>query len=63
MLMDWRFQEDGREDRDCRERLKARRADLAALQQPIKEAKLPVIVLVEGWGAAGKAAAAEPASP
>ena len=54
MLMDWRFQEDGRDDKDCRARLKARRADLAALQQPIKEAKLPVIVLVEGWGAAGK---------
>ena len=54
MLMDWQFQKDKREARDCRERLKARRTDLAALQQPLKEAKLPVIVLVEGWGAAGK---------
>jgi len=27
---------------------------LAALQQPIKQLKLPVIVLFEGWGAAGK---------
>lgn len=27
---------------------------LAALQQPIKQRKLPVIVLFEGWGAAGK---------
>ena len=54
MLMDWRFQEDGRDRKDCREQLKTRRADLAALQQPLKEAKLPVIVLVEGWGAAGK---------
>ena len=54
MLMDWQFQKVKREARDCRERLKARRTDLAALQQPLKEAKLPVIVLVEGWGAAGK---------
>lgn len=29
-------------------------AALAALQQPIKQQKLPVIILFEGWGAAGK---------
>ncbi len=27
---------------------------LSALQQPLKKAKLPVIILFEGWGAAGK---------
>jgi len=30
------------------------KAELAALQQPIKQQKLPVIILFEGWGAAGK---------
>lgn len=27
---------------------------LSALQQPIRQAKLPVVILFEGWGAAGK---------
>ncbi len=27
---------------------------LAALQQPLRQAKLPVVILFEGWGAAGK---------
>lgn len=34
--------------------LKETRGKLAAQQQVIKEKKLPVLVLVEGWGAAGK---------
>ncbi|MDD3368758.1 MAG: polyphosphate:AMP phosphotransferase [Lachnospiraceae bacterium] len=34
--------------------LKETRGKLAAQQQIIKEKKLPVIVLVEGWGASGK---------
>lgn len=34
--------------------LKETRGKLAAQQQIIKEKKLPVLVLVEGWGAAGK---------
>ena len=54
MLEKWIFGKDQRDIHACRELLKKRREDLAALQQPIKEAKLPVIVLVEGWGAAGK---------
>ena len=54
MLKNWIFGADQRDVHACRELLKERRAALAALQQPIKEAKLPVIVLVEGWGAAGK---------
>lgn len=54
MLKDWRFPASDVDTQDCRKRLKARREELAGLQQPIKEAKLPVIVLVEGWGAAGK---------
>lgn len=33
---------------------KALKARLSGLQQKVKEAKLPVLVLFEGWGAAGK---------
>ena len=39
---------------DIKKKLKKRRLDLAGLQQEIKSEKLPVIVLIEGWGAAGK---------
>ncbi len=34
--------------------LKELKTALAALQQPLRDAKLPVLVLVEGWAAAGK---------
>ena len=54
MLKNWIFGADQRDTHACRKLLKERREALAALQQPIKEAKLPIIVLVEGWGAAGK---------
>lgn len=49
------FEAEADKKRD-KEALKARRADLAGLQQRLKQAGLPVIVLVEGWGAAGKGA-------
>ncbi len=39
---------------ECKARLKERQLELSALQLRLKENKLPVIVLVEGWGAAGK---------
>lgn len=54
MLKNRIFGADQRDTHACRKLLKERREALAALQQPIKEAKLPIIVLVEGWGAAGK---------
>jgi polyphosphate:AMP phosphotransferase len=54
MLQDWTFGADKRTRQECKACLKARRLDLAGLQQKLKEEKLPVIVLVEGWGAAGK---------
>ena len=54
MLKDWSFGVDWRTTEECKKLLKKRREDLAGLQQRIKEAKLPVIVLLEGWGAAGK---------
>ena len=46
MLKNWIFGADQRDTHACRKLLKERREALAALQQPIKEAKLPIIVLV-----------------
>ena len=37
-----------------KEEIRELRAKLTGLQQQIKEAKVPIIVLVEGWAAAGK---------
>ena len=37
-----------------REEREIYRNELAKRQQVIKDAKLPVIVLLEGWGASGK---------
>ena len=54
MLSDWSFGTDTRTAAECKAALKRRRMDLAGLQQKLREHKLPVIVLVEGWGAAGK---------
>ena len=54
MLEEWNFNRKKADEGECKARLKARRLDLAGLQQPIKGAGLPVIVLIEGWGAAGK---------
>ena len=54
MLKDWTFHEESHDSGEYKRKLKAMRQALSALQQPIKEAKLPVIVMVEGWGAAGK---------
>jgi len=41
-------------EKDGKQQAKELKAALAALQQPIKQNKLPVIILFEGWGAAGK---------
>lgn len=54
MLEEWKFDWKKLDEAECKVRLKARRLDLAGLQQPIKGAGLPVIVLIEGWGASGK---------
>ena len=43
-----------KEDRDLREEVKALRAELAGQQMQLRDKGLPVIVLVEGWAAAGK---------
>ena len=42
------------EESECKQRLDAARDRLEALQLEVKAAGLPVLVLVEGWGAAGK---------
>lgn len=42
------------EEEDLKERLKAAREKLAVQQMQMKDHKLPVIVLMEGWGTAGK---------
>lgn len=39
---------------EYKKQLKELKPALAALPQPIRQAKLPVIILFEGWGAAGK---------
>lgn len=53
MLKDWNKPKRP-EDDEIEQRLEAARNRLAAQQVLIKEHKLPVLVLMEGWGAAGK---------
>ncbi len=54
MLENWKFGADTRDKSECKRLINERQLELSRLQQKIKENKLPVIVLVEGWGAAGK---------
>ncbi len=54
MLENYTFGADKRDKSECKAKLKERQLELSRLQQRLKEKKLPVIVLVEGWGAAGK---------
>jgi polyphosphate:AMP phosphotransferase len=53
MLRDWNKGEKPSEEELTR-RLDEAKAKLAARQIAVKEKKLPVLVLLEGWGAAGK---------
>ncbi len=54
MLKEWKFGEGQKPKKQCKEELAAKCRELTRLQLRIKQEKLPVIVLVEGWGAAGK---------
>ena len=45
------------EKEELKSRLKAAQEKLAAQQMLLKDKKLPVLVLIEGWGAAGKGSA------
>lgn len=53
MLKHWQPEEIP-EKEELKQRLKAAQAKLATYQLEIKEKKIPVFVLLEGWGAAGK---------
>lgn len=53
MLKEWNRQEKPT-DAEIEERLKAAKAKLNVQQMMIKEKKIPVFVLFEGWGTAGK---------
>ena len=41
-------------EEELKRRLKEAREKLSALQMRIKEHRLPVLVLLEGWGTSGK---------
>lgn len=53
MLKNW-FSEECPKETELKERLEAAKHKLEGLQMKLKERKLPVLVLTEGWGAAGK---------
>ena len=53
MLKDW-VKEERPADEEIASRLEKARAELGNRQQAIKEKKLPVLVVMDGWGAAGK---------
>ena len=53
MLREWNRAEKP-SDEEMERRLQAARTTLAAKQIAVKEQRLPVLVLIEGWGAAGK---------
>ena len=53
MLKEWEKAEKP-DDEELSERLKKARLELAGRQMAIKEKKLPVLVIMDGWGGAGK---------
>ena len=53
MLREWKATEKP-EEGELKKRLIAARDKLARQQMLIKEKKVPVLVLMEGWGTAGK---------
>ena len=56
MLKEW-ISEEKPQAQELKSRLEDAHEKLAVQQMKIKEHKLPVIVLIEGWGAAGKGSA------
>ncbi len=54
MLQDFQRKNDGMNKKERKNEIKSLRGALVARQQDIREAKLPVIVLLEGWDSAGK---------
>ena len=56
-MLEWKSQEKAitQEEEGANKReIKAIQKELAALQQPIKQAGLPVLLIFEGWSASGK---------
>ncbi len=56
-MLEWKSQEKAitqEEEGACKREIKAIQKELAALQQPIKQAGLPVLLVFEGWSASGK---------
>ena len=53
MLKEW-VKEERPDDQELTERLEKARQALAVRQIQIKEKNLPVLVVIDGWGAAGK---------
>ena len=53
MLKEWEKAEKP-DDEELNERLKKARLELSGMQMAIKEKKLPVLVIMDGWGGAGK---------
>ncbi len=56
MLKNW-IRPEKPESEELKQRLKAAEEKLGVQQMKLKEKKLPVLVLIEGWGAAGKGSA------
>ena len=54
MLKEFVRPDDGMKKAERKEEAKRLQDKLTALQISLKETKLPVIVLIEGWAAAGK---------
>ena len=53
MLKEW-VKDEKPGDEELSERLEKARSELAVRQMAIKEKNLPVLVVMDGWGAAGK---------
>ena len=66
-LSQFQFQKRPGDAKEKKEQLRTQSERLGALQMKLKENKLPVLVLVEGWGTAGKgsriASMISPAAP
>ena len=54
MLQDFKRNDDNMNKEERKAEIKRLRESLVARQQDVREAKLPVIVLIEGWDSAGK---------
>ncbi len=54
MILDFKRADDGLDKAARNTRIEAMRAELVGQQQTIRDARLPVVVLLEGWDCAGK---------